>query len=231
MGRVDQFVAGELSRIEEKVNDQKKLEESYRSRAKKLLSYLRGYIIFNGVGESSPAWLVFFYNFLSKAISSPRIISYFDDFVIKQLESLIEKCDYFSYFLEGFEKFFGWTLIYFPLLFFAAVYLLSGGHSTLFWLGSAIALLLSLIDDYGRKVAVHHFILLAAAFIVVKYFPPLLEFPLKEALALIELYGFIINLIWARRFALSQCASAVFPVSYLTVEEFLSKFNSQNTSS
>jgi hypothetical protein len=231
MGRVDQFIAGELSRIEEKVNDQKKLEESYKKRAKKLLSYLNGYIIFNGTREYSPAWLVFFYNFLSKATSSPKFISYFDDFIIKQLESLIEKCDYLSYFFEGFEKFFGWTLIYFPLLFFTAVYLLSRGHSTLFWLGAAIALLIPLVDDYGRKVVVHHFILLAAAFIVVKYFPPLLEFPLKRALLLIELYGFIINFIWARRFALSRCASAAFPVSYLTVEEFLSKFNSQNTSS
>ena len=230
MGRIDRFVAQELPRIKEREKSQKELEESYTGRAGRLMTFLNGYVAFNGAGEDSPLWLQFFRSYLGRIASSPRIVSYVDDFVLKQLESLIDSCGFWGHFLAGMWKFSGWTLLYFPLLFFLAVYLLSGGHTTLFWWVSGIGLFISLIDDFGRKVLIHHLILLIAAFVSVRYFSFSLETSGRDAFLLIEIYGIIVNIVWARRFALARCASSAFPISYLTVEEVVGKLNSGSSS-
>jgi len=225
MGRVDQFIAEEFPQIKEKEKKERELEGYYSSLAGEFLGLLKSYKSIFGVEGEAVGWYEFFKNYLERIKSSPRIVTYVDDFVLKQLTSLLEKCPREDYFAEGMEAFSFWALLYLPALFFASLYLISHGKQDLFLkvalIGGGV---FPLFSRRGRRMIPAYALLLA----LLGYFPDFfLNLSWFWKVAFLGLYSLVFLSYQAAVYAKARCAAFAFPISFGVVQELFNRLKKE----
>jgi len=221
MGKVDEFILKELPQIKEKEKKEKETENYYSKLAWEFLAALESYKKILGVNPESAQWYEFFKNYLKRISSSPRVVSYLDDFVLKQLSSLFEKCPKGEYFIEGVGAYFFWTMLYLPALFFLSLSYLSHNSQDVFLKVAAVGgVFIPLLSRKGRKMILSYVFILVALGFFPEFF---VNLPLAWKLAFITLYSFLVLFYWARVYAIAKCAEFAFPVSFITVQELVNR--------
>lgn len=220
MGKIDQFISKELPQIKDKEEKERKTEEKLANLASGIKSYLDNYKKVFGINSENAMWYEFFKAYLSKIATSPREATYIEDFILKHISSLIEKCPEDEYFLEGTVVYGFWTFIYPAILFLLFIYLLLPNSNYFIWAGIAGGVLIPLASKKGRRVIPAYIFLLGLLWLFPDFFSNLWWF---WKLAFLAIYSGILTLYYAVSYAMAKCAAVAFPISFEIVQELIKR--------